>query len=124
MNNNNHYTHTDEETLSPVVHRTIMRRVAYLKLRPLFIIILFFFAANMIALSSHIGTKLGEAEFMTMVPDFTNTPYIDMLVISVILERFFEIISLELLLSLAFNIAGVLYVASRLLSYKLKARSI
>jgi hypothetical protein len=112
--------HTLKEVSLPEgMHQSILRRVNYLKLRPLLFIALFVCSINVLVLSSHISNKLVEVEFTDMIHDFTRDSYANLLVISILLEKFFEVISVEMIASLFVNIAGAIYMSNKLVSYRL-----
>jgi hypothetical protein len=112
------HTLTDTE-VPQEIHRSVIQKINYLKIRPLLMIALFVFTANVVVLSSHIGNKLVEAEFLDMVRDLTTDSYTSLLVLSILLERFFEVITVEVIASLFVNIAGAIYMSNKLVSYKL-----
>jgi hypothetical protein len=113
------YTLRDQEV--PVgLHYAIMKQASYIRLRPLFFVVIAIFLCNLVILSSHINNQLIEAEFVDMIRDFTTDSYDSLLVLWILLEKFFEIISLEVLLSLLLNVAGTIYLSITLLSHKMR----
>ena len=99
------------------LHSNIMKRVNHLKLRPLFFIILVLFISNLLVLASHINGKLVEAEFVDMLQDMTKDSYFDSLALGILIGRFFEIISFELIASVILNTVGAFYISSKLLPH-------
>lgn len=112
--------HTLSETDLPQgLHQSVLQKVNYLKLRPLLLVALFVCSINVLILSSHINSKLVEAEFLDMIRDFTRDSYASFLVLSILLERFFEVVTVEVVASLFVNMAGAIYMSNKLISYKL-----
>lgn len=112
--------HTLKEEHQPDgMHQSILRRINYLKIRPLLFVALFVCSVNILILTSHINNKLVEAEFLDIIHDLTRDSYTGFLVLSILLEKFFEVISIEILASLFVNMAGAIYMSNKLLSYQL-----
>lgn len=105
------------------LHQAILERVNYLKLRPLLVIVLAVFLVNILILGLHINSKLIEVEFFDMVRDFTMDSYAGFLVANIVFEKFFQIIPVEIILSVLLNLAGITYIANRLLSYRFEVRT-
>jgi hypothetical protein len=114
MEQTNTIQHSYEKEVPPGLHASIMKRVNHLKLRPLFFLVLALFVINLLMLTSHINGKLVEAEFMDMLRDLTEDSYFDSLALGILLERFFEIISFELVASVLLNAVGVFYISGKL----------
>lgn len=108
-----------EVTQPEGMHQFIIRKVNYLKLRPLLLVALFVCSVNVLVIFSHISNKLVEVEFVDMVHDFTRDSYASLLVLSILLEKFFEVISVEVIASLFVNMAGAIYMSNKLVSYRL-----
>ena len=102
------------------VHQYIMRRVNYKRLKPMFFTVFILLALNFIIITMHINNKLIDAEFNAMMSDFFEDFILSFNFISTIIGSFFEIISPAIVLSLALNLGGAIYIGNkiRILKYK------
>ena len=100
------------------LHQSVMRKVSYLKNKPVFFVAFVLFAFNFLLIAWHINAKLVDADFVTMTRDFLDVFDFNFSFVSTVFVSFFEIISPILILSAIFSFTGVVYIGKRINFYQ------
>ena len=99
------------------MHQSVMRRINYKKLQPIFFATFTLLALNLVVILWHINSKLIDAEFTDMMKDFFEVFSFNFSFIKTFLESFFEIISPLLVVSAVLSMIGVIYTGKKINFY-------
>ncbi len=100
------------------VHQSVMRKVNYQKMKPVFFVAFALLLFNFLVIAWHIDAKLIDAEFLDMTQDFLEVFNFNFSFISTIWASFFEIISPALFLSATLSFAGAIYIGKKITVYQ------
>ena len=99
------------------MHQSIMRKVNYKKLQPVFFVTFALLVLNFIVIVWHINARLIHLEFADMVQDFFEVFSFNFSFVKIVLLSFFEIISPLLVSSAVLSLVGALYTGKKMNSY-------
>jgi len=100
------------------IHQSVMRKINYKRVQPVLLTALCLLVFNFVLIVWRINTKLVEAEFIDMINDFFEVLSFNSLFVSTVLNSFFEIVSLQLTLSVFVSLTGAIYVGRKMSIYK------
>ena len=96
------------------MHQSIMRKINYIRLKPILFVSFFLFVINFAILAWRIDNRLVDAEFSDMMRDFFNGFDWSFDFVKTILDSFFGIISPGIALSFVLNFIGMIYIGNKI----------